>query len=272
MSEEPSTDDGTEKQKSSKSVNRRRFVRSLGAAGAAGMAATSSASATNTSTDSRRSLSKLRKESEMAENAKEPFDSSVKIRQAFDEHGEELLNDLSSRGLIESSSADSLEIELLSQQEYTNSKKGTTVGAFKKEDTHTAHLMHKQPLRNQRLVLFVQPQISRSYAFVTSDTEDNNLNTEMDDQKPDVEIIDPSRQAQEGVSTNSGGPTPQAVCYGAGCYCSFEGCGGTGSVVSKRQYHRLRCGKAYYQGGLTEKCCTRFFGMHCTNCSSCYST
>lgn len=98
------------------------------------------------------------------------------VRDAVKENASDLLNELSSRGLIESASIESLPVDtLLPERDYADSVEGASVIGIVADDTPTAHIMIRKDLGDRKLAVVVEPHVGRSFATVSStDTESSD--------------------------------------------------------------------------------------------------
>lgn len=151
----------------STSVNRRRFVKAMGATSATagiGILSTDNASAEEQSLSKpiQKRLTRLQR----------TYDTANKARSAFEEHGNNVFEALANHRLIATSSVTALPTnELQTKQEYISTQQGMAIDTFVKQGTPTAHIFTATDLPEGRLVAVVQPQRNVSYATLYPDSD-----------------------------------------------------------------------------------------------------
>lgn len=105
---------------------------------------------------------------EQLKSVAEEYSSSEAVRKAIENHAQDLLEELSNRELLPSSTVDDLPTKsLLPVDEFPKASEGAAVVGLKSADTATAHIMIKKDLGTQELVIIVEPHIERSFATVS---------------------------------------------------------------------------------------------------------
>lgn len=161
-------------------IDRRKF---LGAAGAGLVTTVGAAQIARASSDSsditeeeRRNVEKLVSEY----NSPEQFES------AFREHGSELMDVLSGKGLLSSAEIGALSSELLTPEDYEKTSSGALlIGSHGIDGAYVRLQVKKQVSDLQQIVAVVKPQSSHQYAF--NETGDVTV------------IVDPDSDQQEVV-------------------------------------------------------------------------
>lgn len=159
MSREHEANESVEKERSA-SVNRRRFVKAMGATSATagiGMLSIDNASAEEQTLSKpiQKRLTRLQ----------QTYDTANKARSAFEEHGSRVLEALANYRLIDTPSVTALPTnELQTKQEYISTQQGMAIDTFVKQGTPTAHIFTATDLPEGRLVAVVQPERDVSYA------------------------------------------------------------------------------------------------------------
>lgn len=225
---------GSRKRKSQRTtgVNRRSILSSLGV-GIGGIAASTAFSSSATATSD---IDQETKEELMT--IAEEYSSSEAVREAIESHAQELLEQLSQRGVLESESVDSLPTgSILSKEEFPNVTDGVTVVGLLAESSPTAHIIVKKSLGSQDLTLVVEPHVERSFARVSGG----------DDM---IEIV----SGQTNVGT-----TATCTCYT-----------GTACIVSCHTSDGCSC--APYEVECCPDCCECNIWSQVTGgCETCYS-
>lgn len=106
------------------------------------------------------------------------YDTPEKARDAVQKHGSELVGVLAEEGLLNSSSVIDLNIpSLWNPAEFATSEEGAKVSGATVAGTPTAHIQVAKQIASRRVILIVQPEISRSYAIIKSQGSDSQLVT-----------------------------------------------------------------------------------------------
>lgn len=174
-----------------------------------------------------------KKEMEMLEEVEEPYRTAEKVQMAVKNNGVELLNTLAELSLLSTGSMSELPLErVLSDSEYLQANEGVHVGAVRVDGTPTAHISITKQLSVGKLVVFVQPHVSQSYAIHRTD---------------------------DGITfISSDGATTQ-TCHRTVCHCSYTSCS-CGKWPEKRDVYcdgtcyKDDCAWGDYQGCCEETC------------------
>lgn len=217
------------------SINRRSFVRAFGAAGAIGAVGLTSAGRASAEERNRK-----------AEQAKQPYTTPRAVQKAVEVHGSDTLSKLVDQGLIESPTVSEFTTDQLSDaKEYAEASEGTYVGAVEEDGDYAAHIVIRKQTATAEVELFVQPQFDRSYTFIKSKSETEDLQS----------------TASSDADVTSGSVTPQSCSRVNGCVCGPAYCPTGGS----EEYYKLYCSGSgrYKKGAPTGCCCYPRFDCEC---------
>ncbi|WP_150123139.1 hypothetical protein [Haladaptatus sp. R4] len=151
------------------SIKRRGLLKTIGASSGAvgfGILGTSTASADQADTE----ISSA--EIEKVNEAKQRYATSEAAKGAIHMHGEQLLEELKKRDILESET-ELHTADFTPKKEYSETSEGMGMTSFLFNDTPTAHIYTSKKLRDQHLTVVVQPQVQRSYAILRPDATDH---------------------------------------------------------------------------------------------------
>lgn len=252
MSEDSSANTTDER---TNTIKRRSLMKTIGAAGSAaglGILSANTASANQTASDiSSADIEKLKA-------VKQQYTTSQAAENAILSHGEQLLEKLKNRDVIESETE--LNTTFTPKKEYAETAEGMGMTSFLSNGVSTAHIYTSKKLREQHLTVVVQPQIQRSYAILRPAAADHSNVVTMDASGDDT-------------------VTSQAVCRDEFCLyqsSSDDPTPGDNCWLDRELYNRyhLAGGGCYLSGFI--RCCDIQLGscnynLHCGPSEACYS-
>lgn len=161
-----------EKDSNSETVNRRRVLKSLGAASSVAIGATGSTSAADLGS---------KPSTEELTAVVDTYKSQEAVEQAFRSFGKELLQELSDQGFLQSSSVADLGIDNKEFEEFSSdTRENIVVSAIDHGGKPSGWIRVNKITEEYRIGLIVEPDTGRSYAEVKSrksDTEDRKFIT-----------------------------------------------------------------------------------------------
>ncbi|SEL11582.1 hypothetical protein [Haloferax larsenii] len=108
-----------------------------------------------------------RKKIENQKNAMRPYHGPIAARDAFEEHGQELLDTLHEIGLLDNPNIESFDFrELWDPSNVDLENDDVTVSSTTRGGRHSAHIKVAKQTKKYRLAMFVQPQFEDSYALL----------------------------------------------------------------------------------------------------------
>jgi len=151
------------------------------------------------------------------------YDTPKAVRKALSEHALPLLEELSARNLLESSSPSGLKIdEVVSLDEFGEAGDGVTVVGDVHENGTTANIQIRRKLTDGSLLISVLPHVGEAYAIIERDS--------------DSEIL--AVDSTENVST-------QSSCY-TGSVCFLIQVSGPSARCEYRDIYCCTDGTCYY--------------------------
>lgn len=189
------------------SVNRRQFVKALGAASSAagiGALGVNSASADQEP----HALSKLSSEEKSQLDQKlgqvqTPYNTPAAARKAIRTYGDELLDELERRDVITSPSELKTD-EFTPREQLSAEREGMGITAFLADGVPTTHIHTSVKTGDHHLTVVVEPQLDRSYAILKQSPQDLES----------AKIIDPTAESVDATQAES--------AANAGKYCLHQ--------------------------------------------------
>ncbi len=201
-------------------LNRRSLLRGLGttAVAMAGMSGTAAANSTNA-----------------IDVARNRFADRDERERAFREHGQDLLEELSRRSLLESASVSELPLDTYVANERLfedESEDGTSVTVLtSKDDVQTALLMSVKNTPTHTIRFYVKPETDESYALVRSKTdgEEFAIDPSMDESRLEASMTcDDTHfcgdRCKELAANCVYGDVELWVTHYMSCYASYDRC------------------------------------------------
>ena len=254
----------TEETERTTSVNRRRFMKTVGTAGsmmgfgAVGIDSVGASQASNLKASNITS-----EEKDRLKSAKQPYKTPQTAENAIRTHGGQLLDKLKQQGTITSASALHTDA-FVSAKQYENGKDGMGITSYRFNGALTAHIHTSMETPDGYLTIAVEPQIKRSYAILKESVDDpdsiriidssdyNSVDDSMGTMRPPCYSFDRSGEVCIWDDID-GDPTPADNCWiGAEVYELYCG-NGSGPCCY--------LGDFYSCAGLYDPC---FTGISCS--------